>query len=208
MKGPVESQMEFRFNGLSKDGVAEKASLLVSIDSELNTIKVVVDMDSLPQIDWRGFEVVVDFSLKGFENNQTFFTDSNGLEMQQRWLNYRPTWDLIHTNYKDSLENVTANYFPINSAISMVDVNNGKKFTVMNDRPQSGSALHEGGVQFMQNRRIPDDDGRGMGEWVNEMDQWNNGIRVKATYHVDIYHPGKNCPMKQRLMQQKVDNPA
>lgn len=40
--------------------------------------------------------------------------------------------------------NVSANFFPVNSAISMVDVSGERKFTVMNDRPQSGSSLEEG----------------------------------------------------------------
>jgi hypothetical protein len=78
---------------------------------------------------------VVLFEVDEFFNNKTFYTDSNGLEMQKRILNYRPTWDLVNTNYKDSLENVTANYFPINSAISMNDIFSSRRFTVMNDRP-------------------------------------------------------------------------
>jgi len=32
-------------------------------------------------------------------NNKTFFTDSNGLELQKRILNYRPTWDLDVKSY-------------------------------------------------------------------------------------------------------------
>ena len=53
--------------------------------------------------------------------------------MQKRILNYRPTWD-IQGNYNDSNENVTANYYPINSAISMSDINSNRTFTVMNGR--------------------------------------------------------------------------
>ena len=68
--------------------------------------------------------------------------------MQKRILNYRPTWD-IQGNYNDSHENVTANYYPINSAISMKDVKSDRTFTVMNGRSQSGSALTPGGIQFM-----------------------------------------------------------
>ena len=125
--------MTFNFEGKSVDGIAEKATVHVSIEPDFNTIKVVVDLDSLPIMNWRGYEAIVDFSIKNFTNNKTFYTDSNGLEMQKRILNYRPTWDL-QANYNQSLENVTANYFPINSAISMVDVNTNTRFTVMNDR--------------------------------------------------------------------------
>lgn len=56
----------------------------------------------------------------------------------------------------------------------------------MNDRSQGGSALSEGTIEFMQNRRIPADDSRGMGEWVDEKDSLGNGIRVPAIYHVQI----------------------
>ena len=127
--------------------------------------------------------------------------------MQKRILNYRPTWDLIHTNYNDSLENVTANYFPINSAISMNDINSDRVFTVMNDRPQAGSALREGAVQFMQHRRIPADDSRGMSEYVDEKDKNGNGIRVPASYYIDIFRDSVRRS-HQRLVQHKTDDPA
>jgi len=105
--------------------------------------------------------------------------------MQKRVLNYRPTWDLVNTNYNDSLQNITANYYPINSAISMRD---GKKqFTVMNDRPEGGSALSEGKVEFMQNRRISADDERGMSDGLDETDKSGHGIRVPTTYYFQLF---------------------
>ena len=157
----------------------------MSLDRDLAVVKVEVDLDSLPVIpQYYGHEAVVQFHISDFDNNQTFYTDSNGLEMQKRILNYRPTWDLVATNYKDSLENITANYYPINSAMSMKDVKSDRVFTVMNDRPQGGSALAPGRFELMQNRRIPAFDGRGMGEWLNEEDELGNGIRVPATYYL------------------------
>lgn len=89
-------------------------------------------------------------------------------------------------NYADSLENITANYFPVQQAISMKDVANERIFTVTNDRSQGGSALDAGSIEFMQHRRIPADDGYGMGEWVNEYDPNGNPIRVPASYLVNI----------------------
>ena len=145
--------MTFYFERTNRTGQAdEKAIVHVSVDTDLDTIKFEVDLDSLPEVDiynnFYGHEVIVDFSVEDFDNNNTFWTDSNGLEMQKRVLNYRPTWD-IQANYNDSNENVTANYYPINSAISMKDVTQlpqGRVFTVMNDRPQSGSALGPGSI--------------------------------------------------------------
>jgi hypothetical protein len=36
----------------------------------------------------------------------------------------------------------------------------------------------------MQSRRIPCDDGKGVDEFLNETDQYDNGIRVPASYYV------------------------
>jgi lysosomal alpha-mannosidase len=60
----------------------------------MDVIKFEVDLKSLPGANYDGHEVVVNFKLDNFTNNQTFYTDSNGLEMQKRILNYRPTWDI------------------------------------------------------------------------------------------------------------------
>ena len=49
------------------------------------------------------------------DNGETFYTDSNGLEMQKRKLNERPDYTLS-TNMT-----VSSNYYPINSAIALRD---------------------------------------------------------------------------------------
>ena len=128
----------------------EKAIVHVSIDPELDVLKFEVDLGSLPNAAYDGHEVVVNFHVDNFFNNQTFYTDSNGIDMQKRILNFRPTWD-IQQDYNDrnTNENITANYYPVNSAISMKDVNSGRVFTVMNDRSQGGSALSDGNIELM-----------------------------------------------------------
>jgi len=142
-----------------------------------------------------------------FYNNQTFFTDSNGMEMQERKLNYRPTWDFVHTNLNDSNENITGNYFPVQSALSMKDIFSDLIFTVMNDRSQGASALSDGSIEFMQNRRTPGNDNKGMPEHLNETDSLGNGIRVKASYNVQLFNNSKTHN-KQRLVQLRTDSPA
>ena len=63
----------------------------------------------------QGKEVTVNWKHYNINNNNTFYTDSNALEMQERILNYRPTWNLETEEY------VSANYYPVNSAIAIID---------------------------------------------------------------------------------------
>lgn len=141
--------MDFYFEKhLESEDTYEKVNVHVTLDSDTNMAKFDVDMDSIPGSKLDGYEVIVDFTIQDFNNNQEFYTDSNGLEMQKRVLNYRPTFDL-QKDYKEGFENVTANYFPINTAISMKEQGSSRQFTVCNDRAQAGSALTQGGIQFM-----------------------------------------------------------
>jgi hypothetical protein len=112
-----------------------KAIVNVMIDEELSAIRFNVDLDSLPVVDLDGYEVIAKWKVDNFDNNETFFTDSNGLEMQKRILNYRPTWNFSES-LADSNENITGNYYPINSGIFMntTEVNNSRILFISNDR--------------------------------------------------------------------------
>jgi hypothetical protein len=99
----------------------------------------------------------------GFNGNKTFFTDSNGLEMQERHLNYRATYDIL-TN---TSQNISSNYYPVTSAIAVRDTSpdSTKTVVIMNDRSQGGSAeLEQGTIELMQNRRLTTEDGRGIAD--------------------------------------------
>jgi len=65
-------------------------------------------MLEIPIIDNKGREVVAKWSFDGFDNEDIFYTDSNGLEMQKRVKDARPDFTL-ETKMK-----VSANYYPIN----------------------------------------------------------------------------------------------
>ena len=55
---------------------------LIEFDVELNGVPIELDHQGKDVfVSWRMFE--------GFDANGTFWTDSNGLEMQQRQLNHR-----------------------------------------------------------------------------------------------------------------------
>ena len=179
-----------------------KSRVHISIDSDLPILKIDVDLDSLPlEQKFNGYEVVPNFHLNNFDNDNTFYTDSNGLEMQKRILNYRPSWTL------DTSENVTSNYYPINSAISIQDKNSKRRLTVMNDRSQGGTSVEPGTVELMQNREAPTDDVKGVGEPLREVNEYGKGIRVKSTYYVQICDGEKRLPL-QRNAQHKINDPA
>lgn len=89
-----------------------------------------------------GKEVISRFRIPFYKNNQTFYTDSNGREMLKRILNYRPSFTL-----RENVENVTGNYYPITSRISLTDQQT--RFSVLNDRSQGGSSLQDGEIELM-----------------------------------------------------------
>jgi hypothetical protein len=63
--------------------------------------------------------------------------------------------------------------------------------TVMNDRPQGGSAWKNGRIELMVNRRMYYDDDRGVGEALNERYANGDGIMVPATFHVQVFNYNK-----------------
>lgn len=104
-------------------------------------------------------------------------------------------------------QNITANYYPIQTAIAMTDSNTGMSMVVMNSRSQGGSVIQDGRIELMQNRRLNEDDWRGMGEPLNETDSQGNGISVPATYFVQVYNTNSQRSL-QRVVQQLQDNPV
>lgn len=53
----------------------------------------------------------------------------------------------------------------------------------MNDRPQAGSAI-DSEILLMQNRRFAEDDNKGVGEPLNEVDGKFNGYQIDAKYYM------------------------
>ena len=144
-------------------------------------MRVDVELYGIPYDPAIGHEVTVNFLAPEIDNTGVFYTDANGLAMQKQVLNYRPTWDLDLT----ANQNITANYYPVGSAIAIRD--DSWQMTVMNTRAQGGSVINDGRIELMHNRRINADDHRGMGEVLNETDTSGDGIAVPATYYVQLF---------------------
>ena len=136
-----------------------------------------------------GMEVIAKWQLVDALNNEVFYTDSNGLEMQKRLLNQRPDFTLS-TNMT-----VSSNYYPINSAIAFKDDEKSLQMTVMNDRSQGGAVIENGAIELMQNRRLLFDDNRGVAEALNETDKQGAGIEVNAKYFVQIFDTTKSTSL-------------
>ena len=171
-----------------------EGSNLLEWDIQMNGIPIEVNGVST------GMEVIAKWELVGADNQDIFYTDSNGLEMQKRVLNQRPDFDLV-TDMQ-----VSSNYYPINSAIALRDTKTNMQMTVMNDRSQGGAVIKNGAIELMQNRRLLFDDNRGVEEPLNETDSQGRGIEVNAKYFVQIFDTQKT-PSLQRQTQLIVDEP-
>lgn len=123
-----------------------------------------------------GAEITLNIEAIGFDNGKEFYTDSNGLQMQRRILDKRPDFDLK----VEGTEHITANYYPINSAISMRDQRRGDFLTLLNDRCQGGSALKPDRLELMIDRRLYLDDLRGLEEALNETDPHGKPLPVST----------------------------
>jgi len=100
-------------------------------------------MLEIPLIDNKGREVVAKWAFDGIGDQDTFYTDSNGLEMQKRVRNARPDFSL------ETEMLVNDNYYPINSAIAMRDTDSTFQVTVMNQHSQGGSSIESGSIEVM-----------------------------------------------------------
>lgn len=78
--------------------------------------------------------------------NSTFYTDSNGREIIERVLNYRPTYNLTLE------EPIAGNYFPVNTRISIKDTT--KQVSVITDRSHGASSLEDGEIELMVSYRV------------------------------------------------------
>lgn len=91
---------------------------LIEFEVDMNEVHLDEEMS--------GKDVIVNWRLlNGFNNHGHFWTDSNALAMQERVFNYRDSWNFPEreTDYDKSKFNISANYYPVDSAIATRDFN-------------------------------------------------------------------------------------
>lgn len=121
-----------------------------------------------------GKEVISRITTK-LSNEKEFFTDSNGRQIIKRRVG-------VYGNSlkMDINEPVAANYYPINSHISIKDKSADKQLTILVDRAQGGSSLDDGLLELMLHRRLLYDDAY-HSEVLNET-AYGVGLAVRGTH--------------------------
>lgn len=99
--------------------------------------------------DMSNTEIVMRLSTN-IKSNRTFFTDLNGMQMVKR--------------ERLSKIPLQANYYPIASGMFIED--NTWRLTLFTSLPLGGSSLKSGEIEIMQDRRLNQDDERGLGQGV------------------------------------------
>ena len=172
---------------------------LIRLGEGKEPIEFDVKMLEIPIGDKEGKEVIAKWHFDGIDSEDVFYTDSNGLEMQQRKRDARPDWTMT-TNMT-----VSNNYYPVTSAISLRDKTSGAQVTVMNERAQGGTSLASGTVELMQHRRLLCMDSLNINEALNETQADGRGIAVNTRYFVSFSN--KNITSVQRHTQLQIDEP-
>ena len=98
------------------------ASQEVNLFDNASTVEFEWTIGPVPIDDNIGKEIVIRYDTN-IASSSMYYTDANGREVLERIRDYRPTW-----NYT-VIENVSGNYFPINSRIWIKDQQ--RQFTVL-----------------------------------------------------------------------------
>ena len=118
---------------------------VVRLDAGSTFIELEWTVGPVPVGDGKGKEIISRIATD-IASGDHFFTDSNGFETMLRTRNHRQTYSINLT------EPITANYYPVNTAISIRDAS--AQLTVVPDRTQGGASLASGEIEMLLHRRL------------------------------------------------------
>ncbi|CAK92228.1 unnamed protein product (macronuclear) [Paramecium tetraurelia] len=192
----------YKFTGsIVKQIYIEKTAIktwITNFDDE-NIFYVDTFVDSINLTDQKGQEVVIQI-LTDINNKQVFYTDSSGLAFQRRQVNHRDSWQM------KVLEPVSGNYFPVNGAIMIKNTEEDQACAVINDRAQGGTSLSYGVIELMLQRRLNNDDYKGVYERLDEQEDVDNksvGMRQMMSHTIVFYNPKQNSNIVRRLQYEQ-----
>ena len=111
-----------------------------------------------------GKEIVARFASDMLKNNRVFYTDANGLE------------DIKRVYRDDSVEPVSANYYPITNRAWMQSEENDLRLNIVVDRAHGVTSVVDGVFEIMLKRRTRGDDGFGVDEPLTENDHYQQTL--------------------------------
>lgn len=147
-----------------------------------------------------GKEVIIKVTTD-LDNQGEFYTDSNGLDLMYRKVDWRSDFEIEKGS-------VAGNYYPVNAIIGLKEKSTKtfldaypKELYLVNDRPQGGSSLEKGSLELMIHRAVLHDDSRGVGEPLNELDAEGKPLKVRVRHSLVF-----GDVEKARELQQKNDS--
>ncbi|KAL6653701.1 hypothetical protein ACP70R_008625 [Stipagrostis hirtigluma subsp. patula] len=150
----------------------------------------------IPVDDNVGKEVITQLKAN-MVTNSTFYTDSNGRDFLKRVRDYREEWKLqVH-------QPIAGNYYPVNLGVYVADEK--YELSVLVDRAVGASSIQDGQIEIMLHRRIIQDDGKGVGEALNEavcVAQDCRGLMARGTYYVNVEKLGHGAQWRRTFGQQ------
>lgn len=186
VQGPITAEVQQTF----ASWLTQRVRLTVGSP----TIEFEYTVGPIPFEDGQGKEIVTRFS-SSIQSNGTWYTDSNGREWQQRIRNFRPTWKWNPT------QPIAGNYYPCNVGMWLADQTNA--MSILNDRSQGCTSLVDGQLEYMVHRRTLMDDGRGVGQPINETGLSGNGLITTGIHYLSLA-PTSEIAAVTRPLQSRV----
>ncbi|KAK1423560.1 hypothetical protein QVD17_18864 [Tagetes erecta] len=150
----------------------------------------------IPTDDGVGKEVVTRITAN-MVTNKVFYTDSNGRDFLKRVRDYREDWPLQVT------QPVAGNYYPLN--LGMFTRNNKTELSVLVDRATGGASINDGQMEIMFHRRMLYDDGRGVGEALDETvcnKTTCQGLKIRGKYYMSFDNVGSGSRWRRTTGQE------
>nr|6B9O_A Chain A, Alpha-mannosidase from Canavalia ensiformis (jack bean) [Canavalia ensiformis]6B9O_B Chain B, Alpha-mannosidase from Canavalia ensiformis (jack bean) [Canavalia ensiformis] len=189
-RGPLVDEVHQKFNSW--------ISQVTRLYKDKDHAEIEFTIGPIPTDDGVGKEVITRMT-STMATNKEFYTDSNGRDFLKRVRDYREDWPLEVT------QPVAGNYYPLNLGIYTKDEKS--EFSVLVDRATGGASIKDGEVELMLHRRTIRDDGRGVGEPLDEQVCMNKeytceGLTVRGNYYLSIHKPAAGSRWRRTTGQE------
>ncbi|KAF0718247.1 Aste57867_1816 [Aphanomyces stellatus] len=151
-----------------------RASVVFRVTANSSAVEIEWTVESIDIADSIGKDIVARFT-SSIASQGAFYTDANGR-------------DFVHRSRPATVLFPAAHYFPVTSALFIHDA--AHQLSVVTDRAQGGTSLHDGDLELMVHRRGLTDDHKGVDEPINEPSENHEdqvpgvGLRVTGTFQL------------------------